>query len=136
MARDKGRLSVNLGVFFVREGRIFHVYIFHVCEKETTRSRIEIRVRRGEVSSYVGGYLDEDVDGQLEISQDYNNHPPTPTASLVRTLFNLSTTTMTRNENFTATCLVGKFFSSISRRSLDPDSSKNKEESQHPPVRA
>lgn len=107
-----------------------------VCEKETTRSRIEIRVRRGEVFSYVGGYLDEDVDGQLEISQDYNNHPPTPTASLVRTLFNLSTTTMTRNENFTATCLVGKFFSSISRRSLDPDSSKNKEESQHPPVRA
>ena len=85
-----------------------------VRKKPTTRSRIEVRVvlRGGKVSSYVGGYVDEDVDGQLEISQDYNNHPPTTAASLVRTLFNLSTTTMTRNENFTTTTrLVGKFFS-------------------------
>ena len=85
-----------------------------VRKKPTTRSRIEVRIvlRGGKVSSYVGGYVDEDVDGQLEISQDYNNHPPTTAASLVRTLFNLSTTTMTRNENFTTTTrLVGKFFS-------------------------
>lgn len=105
-----------------------------VRKKPTTRSRIEVRVvlRGGKVSSYVGGYVDEDVDGQLEISQDYNNHPPTTAASLVRTLFNLSTTTMTRNVRTLLLLLasLGNSSRSSSRRPLlDPDSSESKEES-------